>query len=134
MDQSTQSLHILGRGCRWEFLWDWLGDREVFFCNKKGDVFSGSQDKMLECFELLHYVDGVVFWRLHSDAIKRGMHDVMGSFMDTTLKEDEVGVFMTHDDDNDEIADLEQWKTVPLSWWNLNKDKNNIRELCDSLI
>lgn len=124
--------HILGDNCTWEFLWNWLGDREVFFCNKKGDVFSGSEEKMLECFELLHYVDGVVFWKLRPDAIKRGMCDVMGSFMDTTLKQDEVGVFMTHDDDGDEIGDLEQWKIIPLSWWQSNKDKENIRELCSS--
>ena len=73
----SNSLHILGHHtltseneCTWDFLWNWLGDREVFFCKDNNDVLSNSQYKMLECFRILHYVDGLVFWQLNSNPVK----------------------------------------------------------------
>ena len=59
------------------------------------------------------------------------MLDVMGSFLDGDLDDNEIGVFMTHNDAGEEIDVIEQWKTVSLDWWNLHKYNLNIRELCD---
>lgn len=137
MSAIASASHILGHhssspenDCTWEFLWNWFGDREVFFCNKKGDVFSNSKEKMFECFQILHYVDGLVFWKLHPNCVKLGLVDPMGSFLDGNLNENEVGVLMTHNNDGEEIDVIEQWKTVSLDWWNINKYDLNIREKC----
>lgn len=42
-------------------IWDWLGDRGVFFCKEKGNVFSNSPHTMLKCFDFvaLKKINGV---------------------------------------------------------------------------
>ena len=126
------STHILGDGCTWKKLCDWLGDREVFFCEEKDNVFSSSTNKMLECFESLHYVDGIVFWKLRNNVEEIGMIDVFGSFfdMDLSLHNNKMGVFLV--EENVEDCMVEQWKTVPFGWWNNNKNSPQIKELCES--
>lgn len=109
----------------YEYLFNYLGDREVFFCEKKGDVFSGSIDVMMACFDILHYVDGICFWKLKKNP--KGLCDVMGSFLDMDLKEDEVGVFETHHRMK-ELEDLEQWTTVSLDWFNQHKNSGQLRK------
>lgn len=131
MCESNTSIHCLGKDCDWDYLWNWLGDREVYFCGEKYDMMSGNKEKMFECFNILHYVDGVVFWKLRANPSKLGVSDVMGSFLDANLNEDEIGVFMTHDSNGDEIDVIEQWKTVGIEWWKSNKDSGNIRALAN---
>lgn len=119
-----------------EYLWNWFGDREVFFCKEQDNIFTGSCDQMKECFEILHYTHNICFWRLKPDPMSLGLIDVMGNLYDSHLemKENELCVFTTHDDDGEEIDVIEQWTTVPESWWSLNKDQPNIKDLICNLI
>lgn len=125
-----ESYHVSKTHDTWVPLWEWLGDREVFFCAEPDDILSSSPKKMLECFTILHEVHGLVFWQLHPNAIELGMHDTLGQFIDAIMDDDEVGFFQTHTDDGEEHDYLEQSAVLPISWWYENKDSPDIRQLC----
>lgn len=65
---------------------DWLGDREVFFCNQKGadmDVFDTSAEQMIKCCNILS-IDNkkdILYIRLNEEC-KHYMHDPMGHLSD----------------------------------------------------
>lgn len=111
------------------YLLDWFGDREVWFPEKKGDVFTGSLNKMLEAFDFLAKKDHLVFWRLKEKAYYL---DPMGNLSDYDLASNEIGVFATHypgdePDDENEIDVIEQMITLPESWYHQHKDDADIR-------
>ena len=86
---------------------------------------------MLDCFQVLHYVDNCVFWKLKPDAVKIGLVDTMGGFLEV-LNDNEVGVFTTHDNSGCEVDVVEQSVSVPFSWWYENKGNSNIKTLCSA--
>lgn len=124
-----------GKPYNFKNLWNWLGDREVFFCKVKGDLFTNSCETMLECFEVLHYVDGCVFWKLVSDPKSRGLCDEMGHLYDHHVERDgeHIGLFSTHNQD-EELEVIEQWMDVPLSWWEQNRSRSDIRKFCEDVL
>lgn len=118
-----------------ENLWNWLGDREVFFCEASQNLFTNSCKKMLECFEILHYVDGCVFWKLKFNPRSLGLHDPMGQLYDfhSEMGNDNVGLFATHNTEG-EIDVVENWLKVPLNWWKENKNRPDIRKYCEEVL
>jgi len=134
MEADQHYLHRLDANNSWKTLWDWLGDRGIFFCEDTKDILLNSPKTMLRCFTILHYTGDMVFWKLHRDADKLGIHDPLGFFLDSDLNEDEIGLFTTHTRDGNEINEPEQSGVVPLKWWNEHKEDNDIREQYDEFV
>jgi len=113
-------------------LWRWLGDREVFFCEKKGDITTNSCDMMLTMFNILYTTQGMCFWQLKNNPEKQGLVDVMGSFMDSHVSYTGPGMlsyFCTHDEDGEEIDCIEPHGDVHESWFKENKLKPELRNM-----
>lgn len=65
-----------------EYVWDWLGDRGTFFCNKRGkdkDVFDTSVETMIKCCSFLKIddKDNTLYIGLNRKMSKLYMHDPM---------------------------------------------------------
>jgi len=108
-----------------EYLWNFLGDREVWFPKEKGNVMTGSAQCMLDAFEFLVLKDNLVFWRLKKDAY---YEDPYGSFRDIAadMKPDQLSVFSLRDNENNELDVVEQWTTIPESWYHEHKMDENM--------
>lgn len=63
-----------------EEIFDYFGDREVFFPKEEGDLFSSCPEKMLETFDLLYLLDGDVYWKLNSET--PNLYDPKGTLID----------------------------------------------------
>lgn len=93
-------------------IWDWLGDREVFFCKEIGNVFSNCPRQMLKCVDFMAVKGRSLFLRLKDEQTcgDNGMYDFMESIacsetfiMDT----DQVMEIHMFQDDGDDINIIE---------------------------
>lgn len=126
-------------GCRnsdliFKSLLNWFGDRGVYFYGKNDNISTKFVDKMLECFEVLYYVDNICFWRLKSNPTSLGIYDPMDNITHNDMEENHAIVFATHDEDGNEIDVIEPWMEVPISWLRNNKDRPDIRRYCKQVL
>lgn len=62
------------------YIWDFLGDNEVFFPLNKGDIFSNSMDKMTECFSVMEVYGDYLALQLKQGVTHENYEDCMGHF------------------------------------------------------
>lgn len=94
-----------------EEIWNWLGDRGVFFHDDTSNaLFTSTHSQMVKCFDFLCHKNGKLYFRLKEDCYENGLKDDMGYIGDSVsqLKNDEVFEVNTHDvDDGTEIDVIE---------------------------
>lgn len=139
-NKSETQIHIQSEKYTFKKLCDFFGDREVYFCKVKQDIFTTDPEQMLKCFEILHFVDGLCFWKLVAKPQNFGFEDILEHF--PTPRKDHLYVFDTRansdsqnseDEEEEETFGIEQWKELPIFWWEENHYKPNIRNLLESV-
>jgi hypothetical protein len=93
-------------------IWDWLGDREVFFCRDKGNVFSNCPRQMIKCIDFMAVKGRSLFLRLKDEQTceANGMCDFMENIAGAdTFEMDRDKVMEIHmfQDDGDDINIIE---------------------------
>ncbi|SNW62764.1 Hypothetical protein ORPV_860 [Orpheovirus IHUMI-LCC2] len=91
-----------------EEIWEWLGDRGVFFYDKTSNAsFNSTSSQMMKCFDYLSHKNGKLYFRLKENCYDNGLGDVMGCIGDSLgeNKSDEVFELWTHDPEDGEEFD-----------------------------
>jgi hypothetical protein len=93
-------------------VWDWLGDREVFFCEDEGNIFSNSPDQMLKCIDFMAVYGRSLFLRLKDKmtCTKNNIYDCMehiACYETYSMGRDEVMEIHMSDEDQEPIDVIE---------------------------
>ena len=110
-----------------EQIWDWLGDREVFFCREPGDLFTNNVQAMKESFDILHHWDGILFYRL-----KRKGPNICDPLDCLDIVGNDVKFIGTHYEYDGPVIDtvdvIENWDSCSLEWFEKNKHDPNLHD------
>ena len=89
-------------------IWDWLGDREVFFCRDKGNVFSNCPRQMIKCIDFMAVKGRSLFLRLKDEQTceVNGMCD----FMESIASFETFETFETFEMDIDKVMEIHMFQ------------------------
>ena len=92
-------------------VFDYLGDREVFFPEKPGNVFSNSIVRMKDAFSIISLIDGHLYLQLKKNA---RFQDVMGHLEGCPVEGSGVAAKSIFDEDD--VYEVIDNVPVPVVW------------------